>query len=94
MSFTKNYSVTESVWTVIATEKATGFVQLLSDGPVLVQVAQADPGVGSFEGVELWDGGLQEVAFEGLETGDSIYARCRHEETNEVAVVLPGTAPA
>jgi len=93
MSYTKNYSITQAGWTLLVTGQTTGFVQLISDGPVLIQVAQSDPGTGSFDGVELHAEGLNEVTMEAMEAGDKIYARCRHNETNTVVALAPGTAP-
>lgn len=93
MSFTKNYGVTGNDWTLVADTGPGVLVQLVSQGPVLVQIAQAKPAPGDAQGVILDSGALEEFVADGMETGDGLYVRSKDNEPNTVAVIGSGQAP-
>ena len=94
MSHTATYEVQQAAWLRVTQEGANAFIQLQSPGPVYVFVGPSAPSAQSFEGVELHDRGLMEVSIDNVETADSVYLRCKHDETNLVAVMASGAAPA
>ena len=94
MSYTKEFTATQGAWLKVADGVANAFVQLQSSGPVKIAVAQSLPGLESWTGAELDDAGLQDLSIDGMEAGDAVYVRSRHDEDNLVVVVAPGVAPA
>ena len=67
MSYTSTNVVDDTAWVEVATEVETAFVQLRTDGPVLVYVGQSVPLSDSDEGVLLDDSGLVEISILGME---------------------------
>lgn len=94
MSYCKKFTVTQSAFVLVADGVSDVFVQLKDGGPVLVRVAASLPAASNEDAVMLDAAGLMEVQLQGLEVTDKVYVRCIHDETNEVIVVAPGSAPA
>lgn len=94
MSFTKDYSVTGADWTLVANTEPGALIQLKSQGPVIVHVAQSAPAAGVDDGVILERGELEEFVLNSMEAGDAVYVKSKDDETHSVGVVASGTAPA
>jgi len=95
MSYTKKYDVAQGAWTKVIDGQATGVVQALSAGPVLVHVGPtaSPPAVDSVDALELTHEGLRGLTFSSLDALDSVWCRSLHDETNEVAAHSSGTVP-
>lgn len=90
MSHTKEFTATQAAWLLVATGEGHAFLQLEKGGPVKVHTGQTIPSVGVYTGVTLDDKGLQEIAIDPLEVGDSVWIRSTHDEDNLVTVMGPG----
>lgn len=94
MSYTKQFDAVQGSWTIVIQGQTDGFVQLKDPGPVLVHVGQDAPAADSEDAIELSEEGLMEFTITGMEAGDEVRVRCRHNETNRVVAHAAGTAPA
>ena len=68
-------NVGTDTWTEVVTGHERAFVQLQSQGAVLLHIGSSAPADSSRVGLVLESGAVEEVAFDALEDGDSIYAR-------------------
>lgn len=86
---TAEISAHSGAWTLICENAANAYIQLRSDGPVLIHGATADPGVGDTTGAVLHtgEGGLRAMQIMAMEVGDKLYARAIGPEIELLSVI-------
>lgn len=87
MAFIRDTTSNGATWAAVNVEALSyAMVQLKTDGPVLVQVAQSQPSAADVQGVTLAAGELQELPLPGLVAGDIVYLKSTQGEDNTCAV--------
>jgi hypothetical protein len=84
MTTTTDHEITEDAWTQVAEGATSVFLQLKTNGPVMVAIDADEPATGT-EGVVMSRGGIDALSFDGF-TGN-VYLRGRDNDTELVTVI-------
>lgn len=93
MSHTKQYSMTDAAYAQLTSGVTEALIQMVTNGPVRLVVAQSQPAADSSDFIVLSQDDLRTVSITGMESGDAVYARAgKAGDTEWVAVMANGSA--
>lgn len=86
MAQTMDYEITSDDWSTVS-ELGSAFIQLKTNGPVILHVGSAAPDEAPFPGIVLEGNKLNAFALDGLEPTDLVSLRAMDNDVERVCIL-------